>query len=216
MPLGSLLSVADFVDRLPVSEISFDCPPNVETHMTGGGVQIAAERAPMLWRGSFTLDKMFRDEATPIENRLLHLARPGMQFLIYDTRRKGPRADPNGAILGASTPVILSIPTTRELILSGLPANYTLTEGDYLGFVYGGRRALHRVVDTTVTANSSGVTPSFEVIPPIRPGASVGAAVTLVKASCKARVVAKDTEFGRARATYTEGMRFGFIQDLRA
>lgn len=216
MPLASLLPVADFADLLPVSEISFDPRPNVESHLTGGGVQISAERAPMLWRGNLALDKMTRDVAVPIENRMLHLARPGMQFMIYDTRRPAPLADPDGAFLGTATPVIASLPSSRELTLSGLPPRYVLSEGDYLAFDYGGRRALHRIVDASVVASTGGVTPAFEVIPPIRPGAAVSAVVTLIKASCKAVMVPKDMDFGRARATITEGARFAFVQDLRA
>ena len=75
--------------------------------------------------------------------------------------------------------------------MAGLPAWYVLTRGDYLAFDYGSpsRRALHKVVSLTVQASAGGVTPVFEVTPLIRPGALVGAVVTLVRASCKARIM---------------------------
>jgi hypothetical protein len=41
------------------------------------------------------------------------------------------------------------------------------------------RRALHRIITSTVTANGSGVTPEFEVRPPFRAGAAVNASVNL-------------------------------------
>ena len=67
-----------------------------------------------------------------------------------------------------------------------MPDSFQLSPGDYLGFQYGTRptRALHMVVEP-VTAFSSGVTPKFEIFPALRPGALVGAAVTLKRAPCE-------------------------------
>jgi len=104
----------------------------------------------------------------------------------------------------------------REISLSGLPANYVLSRGDYLSWTYnGGRRALHRVVEP-VTASAGGVATSFEVTPPVRPGSVTSTPVTLRRASCAAKLRAGTVQKGRSRRTVTDGMSFEFIQTLRA
>ena len=97
-------------------------------------------------------------------------------------------------------------------VQTGLPAGYVLTRGDYLAFTCSGVRALHRIVTNTVSANGAGTTGTFEVTPRIRAGASVGLAVTLVKAACKAVLVPGSVNKGRSRKTITREMAFRFSQ----
>lgn len=217
MVLSFPLPIDDFFARLPVAEMAFRAPPQVVINQTGGGEILAADIGPMLWTGNVTLGRMLGLEtATP--DVLLDLLGPaGRSFWAYDTRRPAPVADPQGLVLGLASPVIASLPNAREMSLSGLPGWYVLTRGDYLAFDYGtpSRRALHRVVDTVVEANASGTTPAFEVTPMIRPGAITGAAVTLVRAACKARLIPGSVEKGITRNSVTEGMSFAFTQTLR-
>lgn len=77
------------------------------------------------------------------------------------------------------------------------------------------RYALHRVVDPTVTAAAGGLTPFFEVTPYIRPGAVTGAAVTLLRAYCKAQLIFGSVAPMEGRHTLFEGQSFGFMQTLR-
>ncbi len=75
-----------------------------------------------------------------------------------------------GRIIGSTLPLIDALPSPRELRLSGLPARYVLTRGDYLAFDRpGGGRSLHQVVDPTVVASAAGLSPTFEVNPRSRP-----------------------------------------------
>ena len=140
----------------------------------------------------------------------------GRNFLAYDTRRPRPVSDPTGSILGASSPLLDTLNVNnRDLRISGLPAAYVLKQGDYLGFSYGsGRRALHRVVPTTVTASGAGLTPLFEVVPMIRPGAVVATAVTLIKPVIKATVDPGSVNRGVTGAWVTTGASFRFSQTL--
>lgn len=144
------------------------------------------------------------------------LRQAGRSFLVYDTRRPAPLLDPNGTILGAATPTIHTLSADpRELRITGLPASYVLSPGDYLSFTYGTnpvRYALHRVVATTTAV--AGLTPLFEVTPAIRSGAVTGAAITLIKAHCKAVILAGSVETGSGRRTITEGIGFGYVQSL--
>ena len=216
MALAFPLSNAGFMDLLGIAEITFDAPPQVEANGTGGGEIMTADLGPMLWTGSVSLGAMTALESATPELLLDVLGPPGRSFYAYDTRRPAPLADPTGAILGAAAPTINSLnANNRDVSLTGLPAGYVLTRGDYLAFTYSGVRALHRIVTNTVSANGAGTTAQFEVTPRLRPGASVGLAVTLVKASCKAVLVPGSVNKGRSRKTITREMAFRFSQTLR-
>ena len=216
MALAFPLSNAAFMDLLGIAEITFDAPPQVEANGTGGGEIMTADLGPMLWTGSVSLGAMTALESATPELLLDVLGPPGRSFYAYDTRRPAPLADPTGAILGAAAPTINSLnANNRDVSLTGLPAGYVLTRGDYLAFTCSGVRALHRIVTNTVSANGAGTTGTFEVTPRLRAGASVGLAVTLVKASCKAVLVPGSVNKGRSRKTITREMAFRFSQTLR-
>ena len=213
------LTVAQFMQIMPISEIMFDTPERVEINQTEGGEILSADLGPMLWTGEVTLGRLSRAEAAA-PDVLLDILRPsGRTFYAYDTRRGAPLADPLGTILGAATPTIASLnANNREITLQALPANYVLTRGDYVAFDYGSapvRRALHKVVNAAVQANGLGVTPLVELTPALRPGATIGTAITLIKAACKCRLVPGSIQKGKTRNTITDGMSFKFIQSLR-
>ena len=86
----------------------------------------------------------------------------------------------------------------------------TLTEGGASPT----RFALHELV-APVSADAAGLTGMVEVVPPIRPGAAVNSAVTLVAPACKAVVVSGSYQPGRQRGSLVEGVSFQFIQTLR-
>lgn len=118
----------------------------------------------------------------------------------------------------AYAPKIRNISTDRrELRLQDLPPNYALSTGDYLSFTYGSdptRYALHQVVFGNTADTRGRSTDWIEVTPAIRPGAAVGAAVTLYKPRMKA-IVTDVGSFGSARSGYNEGITFSFTQTLR-
>ena len=205
--------IAQFFNLLPVEEIMFDSPEQNQESQTGKGERISAELAPMLWTAEVKLGVMLMAEAVQFE-ALLDILRPtGRTFFAYDVRRRFPMADPTGSILGASAPVIASLPNAREMTISGLPAGYVVSIGDYLSFDYGGRRALHRLVSGAV-ASAGGVTPVFEITPMIRPGAAVSAPVGLIRASCKAVLTAGSVSKGTTRNGVTRDMSFRLQQTL--
>ena len=206
------LSTADFWDRLPIDQLIWDDPENVDTGMTGRGESISAELAPQLWQVSVTLGRCKPDEAAWIETMLSVLRTPGRSFLAHDHRRPYPQLDPSGVMIRGASVTIASVPSRRELSLAGLPARYPLAVGDYLAFSYsGGRRALHRVVEP-VAANNSGVTPVFEVSPMMAPGATVGAAVALSRPACGFQIVKGSITPGPARSGWSEGTSFRIAQ----
>ena len=169
------LSLADFLDQLPIASMSFDNPEQFEVSGTAGGEIIAAETGPQLWTGEIRLGKMKGAEADKAR-ALIDLVRPvGRSFMVCRISRGYPNSDPTGTLLGGYSPVIDSLNADNyRLGISGLPAGYVLTRGDMLGFEYGSsptRFALHRVVTGIKTANGSGVIDLLEVTPHIRTGA---------------------------------------------
>lgn len=216
MALSYPLTLAQFMDVMPIAEVSLQAPAQVQMSQTAGGEQLDFEIGPQLWRGRITLGRMSRAEARNPDVLLDLLSASGASFWAYDTRHPAPEMDPRGTVLGAATPSInLLSSNSRDMRLQGLPPGYILRRGDYLSFDYSDRRALHRVVTTSVTAVSTGITNTFEVMPPIRPGALVGAAVTLLKASCKAKLIPGQVDKGRGRSVVHDGMTFEFIQTLK-
>jgi hypothetical protein len=218
MPFTFPLTLAEFWDILPIGSMSFDAPTQLEVNKTAGGAAMTADLAPRLWVGDIKIGDLLQHEASVPNARLDILQTSSATFYAYDRRRPGPLMDLTGAILGANVPTIHTLVANNiEMRLGGLPVGYKLSTDDYLAFDYGSapvRRALHRIVSDPAAVPAGGVTPVFQVIPPIRPGALVGAVVTLVKASCKAKIVPKSVSKGSTEKLVTRGMKFLVEQTL--
>ena len=218
MALTFPVSTAEFFDTLEVSQITFDCPEQMQVARTGGGEILPANIGPRLWTGEVSLWDQGHSAVAPVLAMISALREPGASFLAYDLTAPAPQSDPDGVALATVTPLILALPSdARMLSLKGLPSGFVLTAGDYLGFSYGTnpvRRALHRVV-SGVVASGTGQTAAFEVTPPRRPGAAINTAVSLVKASCKARIVPGSVAPGTKGQIFTSGITFKFMQTLR-
>lgn len=216
MPVTFPLESRDWWGALPIGSLTFDPVEQVVGDMTGKGEWITDDVAPMLWQGEVTLARMTAAEAAHAA-AFMDLIRPaGRLFWAYDIRRPAPLADPRGLILGAAAPVIHELPAGgREIALSGLPARYVLSRGDYLRFARdGGRYALHRVAEARVVAGDDGTTPAFELSTMIQPGAVTGAPVALVRAAVPCMRVPGSIIPGQTRAAITEGMTMKFIQTM--
>jgi hypothetical protein len=211
------LSRENFMNLLKVRSVTFRDFHAIEASQLADGTIIKASLGATLWSGVIQLAPARNEDAAAIESLLSILQRPGASFFVYDPRRIGPRNDPAGTTIGSASPVIASVNAdNRQLALNGLPAGYVLSRGDMLSFSYLAsptRYALHRVVET-VTANGSGSTGQFEVTPLIRTGATVGAAVTLVRPFCKA-VLRPSPDYGSSVPLITDGASFEFVQTLR-
>lgn len=219
MALSFPLPRADFWDVLPIAELSLVLPETAQVVRTRSGEVLPFELGEPLWEGEVKLGRMTRPEAGLPLTLIDVLRQPGRSFLMCDTTRPAPLSDPDGVILGAATPAIHSLPDDpRELRVAGLPVGYILSAGDLIGWSYGAaptRHALHQIVSPLVIADGSGITPVFEVVPHIRTGATVGAAVQLIRPVAKAIILPGQTEPGRHRRTLTDGAAFAFRQSLR-
>ncbi|SDW78400.1 hypothetical protein [Roseicitreum antarcticum] len=207
---------ATFYAGLKLSGQGFRLSEAKATTRLAGGDVIPSKLGAALWQGMASIRPEYHADAGPQEVALMRLNRPGETFLVHDKRYNGPRMDPGGVILGASTPVIHTLdPDNRRIRVSGLPSGYTLSVGDWIGWQYGAgpvRHALHRI-ETGAVASGAGLTPLFAVEPFIRPGVLAGAPVVLVRPACKAIIL--ETTYGNGAPLITSGASFNWTQTLR-
>jgi hypothetical protein len=184
------LSVAEFADTLGVAQLKWTNQNTRELSGLGSGQILEADLAPQLRTADLTLRERHHEDAQAIEAKLNAIIRSMGTFYLYDPRRPAPKADPDGAILGAATVTIHSLPDAKSISLEGLPASYVLSAGDPIAFDYGSpaRRWFGEVAEG-VTADSEGTTAAFEVSPFLPAAASTGTTVALVKAAFKAKIV---------------------------
>lgn len=215
MALSFPLSQLTFFAGLPVTFSSFHLPAFLNMSRTRGGSIRTATLGERLWTGRISIPPRRHADAAAIEAKLSVLSEAGRSFFAHPLPITGPIADPTGAGLVGFSPVLYALQEGgREMRISGLPAGYALTAGDMIGWTYGSnptRYAVHRLVGG-VTASGAGITPLFEVTPAIRPGASIGAAVALVKPQLKAVLIPGQAAL--ARPIVTEGLTLDFIQTL--
>jgi hypothetical protein len=207
----------EFFDALQVTTATFELPVTQQVSRTAGGEVITAELGASLWRGSVTLANRPFTEANAVLARLRLMARPGASFLMRPVGLAVPVSDPAGSVSGSSVTIDNLPAGGREMSLSGLPSGFVLTAGDCLSFPYGSspvRYGFHQIVAGAI-ADRTGTTPAFEVVPPLRPGAAVGAQVALIDPMLKAVVDPGSVREGREIRNKREGISFGWIQTLR-
>lgn len=217
MALTFPLTLAQFVDLLPVASCRFDLGEALQTDETGGGEMLTSVLGARLWAGRYAMAPMTLDEATAAQGLIDLMRAPGAAFDATDLRQRGPRGDPAGTGLGGFAPVITATQSAgREITIGAAPPGYVLARGDLLAFGYGigaTRRALHRVV-TGGTAGVGGTTGWIEVVPAVRAGWPAAAPVTLVRPTCKATLLPQSFEPGEWSNRLVTGLSFRFTQTL--
>lgn len=203
-----------FYADIKVAAQSFRLTIPREFSRTRGGVVIPSLSGFPYWSGEAALIPAHHADAGAAEVGLMRLDRPGQTFLVFDKRLNGPRADPGGVAVAGSSPVLAAVAGNNQSVrISGLPAGYQISVGDYLGWTNAdGTLALHRAA-ASATGTGTGLTPLFEVEPLVRPGTSTGLAVELVRPAVRAVVV--DSDYGNARPLITEGATFSWQQTNR-
>lgn len=212
-----------FFGGLKIASVQWSLNRAQSTNQLRGGDVIKNQVGAPLWQGMATLAPAYHADLAETEAMLAKLTAPSEFFLAYDPRYNGPKADPAGAILGVgSGPSSTTAPTihtlnadNKRLRVTGLPAGYVLSAGDYIGWTYLSnptRYALHRLV-TGATASAAGLTPLFEVVPHIRPGVTVGADVELIRPAAKCIIASAD--YGAGVPLITNGAQIQIMQTLR-
>lgn len=209
------MPTSELMQALPVSSATFIPAWGQETSGEGSGILRVKDLRPALWRARIACAAATRVEALQVLALIGAMGGALGTFYAWKPSAAYPQSDPGGTTLGGSAVQIGSINADQlRLSLKGLPAGYVLTRGDFLAFDYGARpsRALHQVVPPMAIANGAGVTPEFQVHPPIRGGASVNAAVALVRPAAEMRLV--PGTFDLSESAVRNGLSLEAIQVL--
>ncbi|WP_337267055.1 hypothetical protein [Oryzifoliimicrobium ureilyticus] len=200
-----------FADSLPISSVKWELKYQQELSGLGTGEFLAADLGEAYFAATVTLDKADHRTMLAIQADFETLDGAINAFYLYDPRAMYPAADPKGVLLGSATPAIGAIgANNKSLTVSGLPAGYVLTKGDFFHFDYGSnpvRRGFYRIVET-VAADGNGVAASFEVRPHFRPGVTAGLPIALIKPACKVKLVPGTFDPGTGKGFMTEGLTF--------
>ena len=210
------MPLAEFWSPLRVASLSLSLPAAAEISRTAGGEIIVAELGARLWSARVTLAPIGIESAAALQVKLRLLPRAGASLFVSPRIRDCPARDPNG-VIAASNVTIASLPAGNQtLSLAGLPAGYALSAGDYLAFNYGNPvlQAFHQMVGDA-RADAAGIVPAFEIVPQLRPGATIGASVTLVKPAFKALLIPGSLNEGVMQRTRLAGVTFDLIQTLK-
>lgn len=216
MTLSDPRALADFQDLLKIRQFRWQPRRNDQVDGQGTGELLLFELASPLWAPEITVDWMSYSEALRIEARLNSLT--GLRsFYLSNPFAPYPAADPGGTLLGASSVSIATVGADNASVsLTGLPAGYALTEGDFFHVDFGAnpvRRGLFQLSEPGV-ADITGTTPELAVFPHLWTGVTAGLAVSLAYPSAKCILVPgaiTNATFSRSRA---EGMTFSCVQRL--
>lgn len=217
MTLSDPRATADFVDLLRITSVVWRSQRNDELSGVGSGQTWTAEEAPPLWGADVTIDTINIAAARRAKAMINSLSSPGQTFYLYDPIAKYPASDPDGSILGSSTVVIDSIGSDNmSLALSGLPADYELSPGDYFHVDYGSdptRRALFEISEAA-TASGLGVTGTFAIYPHLQTGITTTMQVTLIKPAARVFIVPGSINLGTEEGVIVSGIAFTALQKL--
>jgi hypothetical protein len=211
------LPLAKLADFLPISGITWRVQRADEFAGLGSSQSIPIELADPLWAADITLDKSRWGAQRIIDARLNSLEGSMKAFELANPLARAPASDPTGAILGASVVTVHTVgPDFDSLRFTGLPAGYTLTEGDFCEINFGAdpvRRAPFQLLET-VTASGAGVTPLARVFPHVWPGITAGLAVKLINPTGIFFITPNSLQTGQIRRALVEGSTFSALQRI--
>lgn len=157
----------------------------------GGQVRVKNARAP-LWRMKAETKRLKPSVFRLWKARMESLENGGKTFLGYDMSACYPILYPNGSwptggsFLG-TTAAIHTVSSTRSIRVKQLPAGYVVSVGDFIAVNDGnspvGSYGLHMAVEAA-TADGSGITPAFEIRPPLRQWTAADDPVSVKRPSC--------------------------------
>lgn len=176
--MAILPAITNLFAGVGIVDQRFQLVSRQEYSRTASGITIGRDLGPALWQATFTLNPIRHEDVRRIEARLNSLNGVTRGFYAGDIRGKMPYAYPNGVF--NDTGVIASINANgRMLNLSGLPANFRITAGDYMEYNYGSGNTLTALLQVVndVTATAGGVAANVEFRPVIPTGTVVGGAV---------------------------------------
>lgn len=161
---------------IPLDLIRYD-----EFSGAGDGRHWAAQKATPLWGASYALYAQTAAHAREINGKVNGLDGSRRTFRWSDLYYPGPAC---GITAGLGGVTVGGIRTADRgaINLSGLPAGFRVTAGDYLSISYGsGRVYFGQFAETSGLVGGGGTSGQVEMRPYLPFGISVGASVSLVQ-----------------------------------
>lgn len=179
----------DLLPGFPGWTTGFDLRWRQEQSVQASGRVLVKDMGSPLWQLRAASRVLSPNQLDYWRARLTALENGLMTFRGYPMSRCYPILYPNGSWpTGASftgSCAVASINANRKAVaLSGLPATFKLSVGDYIEIV----GDVHQVMEPA-TANGSGITPEFEVRPHVWPSRAAGNAVTVKQPNCLMAIV---------------------------
>lgn len=167
--------------QIPLALQRFD-----EQSGSGDGRFWSARMAPPLWGATYALYSKHGAHAREINAKVYALDGMSKTMLWTDPYYAGPAS---GMVSGLEAVKVSAIRADRgALALSGLPAGFVLTAGDFLSIIHASSRYYFGTFAEGGTASSTGTITQKELRPHLPMGIAVGAAVELVRPAFRAMV----------------------------
>lgn len=167
---------------------------------TAGGVIRGSYLGETLWYTSLRTPPLTVDRALDFEAYLHSLNGVKNPFYFADLRRRYPKQYPTGAFTDSGT--ISAFPDGNLVAINNLPAGFVISRGDYFHIQSSGRRALLMCAEP-ITANGSGTTGAFSVVPELPVWISVGLSTVFKKPAAK-MVLLPDSISQQSNTKFTE------------
>lgn len=207
--------LADFMDKLRITDFDWSVRESRQIDGQGSGQILQTDVAPDLWTAKLTIATDYYGGARQTRALLNSLVPVGRFALVYDPIARYPAYDLTGSILGARSVVITAIGTNRDtLAFSGFPADYQLWPGDKIELQYASDPMRRQIVEVSEfgTANGAGAMAALAVYPHVRPAVTTASVVNLKSPALKMMRVAHSA--GTSRAVFHDGMSIEFIEKV--
>lgn len=201
MALTFPLSAAAFADLLQVESVKFNLQWQQEMSGKGGDL-LTADLADAYWEADVTTVELPHADAHQVMASINALGGGVRTFYLYNPALSYPQADMDGSTYGASTPVVGTVADSFNLSITGLPADYVITKGDFLQITYGTRTYFGQFAESA-TASGAGVLSSIAVAPALPAGVASADAVNLIKPSALFKMVTNTAYLSTTRATFS-------------
>lgn len=215
MTLSSPRSLAQFFDALKFSYPGpFTLVQATEVIRREDGRSISSQKGTAYWRFSATVQTNVHAVAVRYHAMINAVYAANLEVYAYDFRRKYPEFDPTGSIVGSNNVQINSIGSDNSSVsLKGLPASYKLAIGDYIQVTMAAGNLLVQIVED-ITANGSGVTAEFQVVPNLPTGIAINNVANLKKPATKFLITPESFDVGNVDLIITDGMTLEFEEAL--
>lgn len=208
----------------------------------GSGVILVKEFVDQLWRGEFSTVPLYHRDTMKAEAILNAMQGSLSTFYMHDPRAPYPASDPLGEALQdvvtrltesgdtritedgdvritegwIGTQSIYSVSVNRRIVrIAGFPPDFVLSRADYFSVAHDkdNTRGFYQVVEESVTADAFGLTPEFEISPPLNLEGTADDIVSVSKPSPRLRIVPGSIRVGSVDQLRS-AISFSAIQDI--